>query len=176
MVPDACTQYLHSSTSDDIICLIFSSSVLVLSESTRISCATTAKPFPASPALAASIDALSDKRLVSLDISSMTETILLTLSTVVFTVSMRFEIAEIPSSILWLLSCMDLILSFMILLLSCTATVWFLISSTEALMSFVSLLISRRFSLILEIDAAMPVEPSATSSTALDISLFAASV
>ena len=106
----------------------------------------------------------------------MTETILLTLSTVVFTVSMRFEIAEIPSSILWLLSCMDLILSFMILLLSCTATVWFLISSTEALMSFVSLLISRRFSLILEIDAAMPVEPSATSSTALDISLFAASV
>ena len=98
----------------------------------------------------------------------MTETILLTLSTVVFTVSMRFEIAEIPliHLVAAILHGFNLVIHDFTAILHCCRLV-FLISSTEALMSFVSLLISRRFSLILEIDAAMPVEPSATSSTAL---------
>ena len=44
---------------------------LVCSESCLISSATTAKPFPASPALAASIEAFNARRLVWLEISTI---------------------------------------------------------------------------------------------------------
>ena len=52
----------------------------VCSESCRISSATTANPFPASPALAASIDALSASRLVCPEIPVIVEIILVIFS------------------------------------------------------------------------------------------------
>ena len=68
-----------------MVCATISSTILEIcpadarhwSDSLRISSATTANPLPASPALAASIDALRDKRLVCSAISLIAETMLL---------------------------------------------------------------------------------------------------
>ena len=54
-----------------IMLLILSADSVDWSASTRISSATTANPLPFSPALAASIDALSERRLVWLAISAI---------------------------------------------------------------------------------------------------------
>lgn len=69
---------LPSSTSASelsINCLVSTADCVLCSASLRIWSATTAKPLPASPALAASIDAFRDNRLVWLAISSISEMI-----------------------------------------------------------------------------------------------------
>ena len=55
---------------------MFSTDSVLVCASLPISVATTANPLPASPALAASIEALSARRLVSSAISPITDTIL----------------------------------------------------------------------------------------------------
>ena len=87
-----------------LICWMFPAVSLLLSANTRISSATTANPLPASPALAASIEALSAKRLVWSAISSIVLMMLTTsldVSVILFIASIIWFICSLLSCIIW---------------------------------------------------------------------------
>ena len=81
-------------TTEFICCILFAVSLLE-SASWRISSATTANPFPASPALAASIDAFNARRLVWLDILKISLVRLLTWSTLLLSSIALFSTSSI---------------------------------------------------------------------------------
>ena len=92
---------LVSSLSLLIISVILADASFVCSDSCLISSATTAKPFPASPALAASIEALSASKLVWFEILIIDSTKLFTSSTLAVRLWITDTVTLLASATLW---------------------------------------------------------------------------
>ena len=140
-LPTSCESAAPSPTRlplSSISCAISCAAVLERSASLRTSSATTAKPRPCSPALAASIAAFSASRLVWLAIWLITPMILAIwwlLSLIAFMPSIERPTAWLPCSALWLVDSATLLASVVLVATwsmlresSCTEA---LISSTE---------------------------------------------
>ena len=133
-----CTLVFELSMSFSIMFLIFSADSVDWSASTRISSATTAKPLPFSPALAASIEALSERRLVWLAISAIRSVALRISSADWFVSIVCLCISSTDTLVLLLISTRasrffsaSRFLSFMVSALSASSDIFSLMKSIE---------------------------------------------